>query len=151
MSWTEGHLMQDFPLPANLRSWVLAQHWKALDQSMAGLVVPGGALFETLQPHAQFAKIEHMLALRDGANPDEEDGIWHDDGSRVLAFSLSLNFFGLPEGGALEIRPKDGKIKSLGPYLPGKLVIFRTGRDGFEHRTRKVTQGLRLVCAGWCD
>lgn len=151
MSWTKGYLKQDFPLPPALRTLVLAQDWKRLDEFMATLVAPGGALFVELSKHAQFTKIEHMLAIRDATNPDEEDGIWHDDGSRVLAFSLSLNYLGLPEGGQLAIRPRGGEAELLGPFEPGTLVIFRTGRDGFEHRTMKVTSGLRLVCAGWCD
>lgn len=151
MSWTEGFLVEDFFLPPTLRALVIAQDWKALDNYCASLVRPEGEIFRRLRVHARFTRIEHMLALRDGANPEEEDGIWHDDGSRVLAFSLALNYFGLPQGGELEIRPKDGALAQLGPYPPGKLIIFRTGVDGFEHRTRRVTAGLRLVCAGWCD
>ncbi len=151
MSWTDGYLLRHFPLDPQLRSLVLAQDWKALDAVMAGLVAPGGALFAELSRHATFTRIEHMLALRDAGHPDEEDGIWHDDGSRVLAFSLSLNYFGLPSGGELEVRPKGGEARALGPFEPGKLIVFRTGQDGFEHRTRRVTAGLRLVCAGWCS
>jgi len=151
MSWTNGYLIQEFPLPPQIRSLVIAQDWPKLDSFMQTQVAPGGELFKLLSQHAQFTKVEHMLALRDGASPDEEDGIWHDDGSRVLAFSLSLNYFGLPQGGALEVRPKGQPTNSLGPYPPGTLVIFRTGVDGFEHRTCKVTAGLRLVCAGWCS
>lgn len=151
MSWSKGYLLSQCPLDARTRSLVLAQDWLSLDRMLQGMTAPGGVLFEELKRHADFTAIEHMLALRDGASPDEEDGIWHDDGSRVLAFSLSLNFFGLPQGGELEIRPKGEGLTALGPYPPGTLVIFRTGRDGFEHRTRKVTAGLRLVCAGWCS
>ena len=148
MSWNEGYLVQQFSLPSKTRTLVLAQNWPVLDAYMRELVAPDGELFKILSQHAQFKTIEHMLAMRDGASADEEDGIWHDDGSRVLAFSLSLNYFGLPQGGALEIRPKGQAVQSLGPYGPGTLVIFRTGVDGFEHRTCKVTAGL--VCAGWC-
>lgn len=151
MSWNEGYLIDQCPLPAQTRSLVLAQDWANLDKIMAALVAPGGAIFEKLSQHASFKSIEHMIALRDGASSEEEDGIWHDDGSRVLAFSLSLNYYGLPQGGELEVRPKEKETNSLGPFEPGTLVIFRTGQDGFEHRTRKVTAGLRLVCAGWCS
>lgn len=151
MSWNEGFLVQEFPLSPQTRTLVLAQDWAQLDQLMRSLVQPGGELYRELARHAKFDTIEHMLALRDGASPEEEDGIWHDDGSRVLAFSLSLNYYGLPQGGQLEIRPKGQSTQSLGPYPPGTLIIFRTGIDGFEHRTRKVEAGLRLVCAGWCS
>jgi hypothetical protein len=151
MSWTEGFLVQDFSLDPRLRSLAIAQDWKNLDQVMATLVAPGGDLWNVLTPLATFTRIEHMLALRDAADPEQEDGIWHDDGSRVLAFSLSLNYFGLPQGGELAIRPKGGEARLLGPFEPGKLIIFRTGTAGFEHRTLRVTAGLRLVCAGWCS
>jgi len=151
MSWTSGYLIQEFALDPQTRSLVLAQDWKQLDVSMATLVQPEGALFQALRKHAEFTSIEHMLALRDGANPEEEDGIWHDDGSRRLAFSLSLNYYGLPTGGQLCVRPRGGTEERLGPYPPGTLIIFRTGHDDFEHRTLKVENGLRLVCAGWCS
>lgn len=151
MSWTEGYVIEEVALPHHTRSLVLAQDWKALDELMATMVSPSGTVFEKLKKHATFKSIEHMLALRDGADPEEEDGIWHDDSSRVLAFSLSLNFYGLPQGGELEIRPRNGEEQKLGPYEPGTLIVFRTGMDGFEHRTKKVLSGLRLVCAGWCS
>lgn len=151
MSWTDGYVIEEIMLPHQTRSLVIAQDWKKLDQLMAYLVAPTGHVFEKLKKYASFNSIEHMLALRDGANPEEEDGIWHDDSSRVLAFSLSLNFYGLPTGGELEIRPRQGEGKMLGPYGPGRMIVFRTGKDNFEHRTHKVQSGLRLVCAGWCN
>lgn len=151
MSWSDGYLLRSFPLAPELKDWALCRDWERLDRHLAQLVGPHGELFRELAQHAEFRTIEHMLALRDGSAPEEEDGIWHDDGSRVLAFSLSLNYFGLPVGGEFEIRAKGQPTSSLGPYAPGTLIIFRTGVDGFEHRTRRVIEGKRLVCAGWCS
>lgn len=152
MSWTEGYLLTEIALPPITRSLVIAQQWENLEKLMGALLLPGAGLRKGLERHKSFTSVEHMLALRDGANSEEEDGIWHDDSSRVLAFSLALNFFGLPEGGQLEIRRRGEESGvALGPFEPGRLIIFNTGLDGFEHRTRKVTAGLRLVCAGWCS
>ena len=104
-----------------------------------------------LAEYKEFNHIEHILSYRRGDDPFEEDGIWHDDGSRVLAFSLSLNVFGAIEGGSLGFRKRGQAEIELGPFEPGKLLIFNTGQDGYEHRTARVITGERLVCAGWCS
>lgn len=149
MSWTSGYTLVDLPLPPEARELALAEEWAELDALMRTAVEE--QVKPLLRSFRAFASIEHMLALRDGDNPDEEDGIWHDDSSRQLAFSWSLNFWGLPEGGTLGIRPFGGDSTELGPYPPGTLIVFHTGVDGFEHRTARVRKGRRLVCAGWCS
>lgn len=146
----DGHLITHLPLPPSAEALALAGDWPALDRVMREAI--DERLRPLLQTHKNFERIEHMLALRDGSDPEEEDGIWHDDGSRVLAFSWSLNFFGKLTGGTLGIRPRGTTNEiELGPFDPGTLIIFQTGMDGFEHRTSRVTQGKRLVCAGWCS
>ncbi|MBY0515540.1 MAG: 2OG-Fe(II) oxygenase [Bacteriovoracaceae bacterium] len=146
----DGFLVTPFPLPSGAKEFAKDQKWDELDGVMKNAV--HGELKTYLQQFKKFSHIEHMLALRDGDNPDEEDGIWHDDGSRVLAFSWSLIFFGKPSGGTLGIRPRGTtEAIELGPFDPGTLIIFQTGIDGFEHRTSRVTHGKRLVCAGWCS
>ena len=47
-------------------------------------------IFEFLKQFHDFNFIEFIISIRDSQNEWEEDGIWHDDGSRVFAFSLSL-------------------------------------------------------------
>ncbi len=145
-----GHLVTHLPLPDTAEGLARANDWPALDKVMREAIELH--LVPLLKTHKNFESIEHMLALRDGSDPEEEDGIWHDDGSRVLAFSWSLNFFGSPSGGTLGIRPRGTTDEiELGPFDPGTLIIFQTGMDGFEHRTSRVTHGKRLVCAGWCS
>lgn len=149
MKWTKGFELFDVALPIEAETLAKSESWPALDQLMKE------AVEESLRPllikYKKFDFIEHMLAIRKGDDPEEEDGIWHDDSSRVLAFSWSLNFWGLPTGGTLGIREFGKKEIELGPYPPGKLIVFNTGIDGFEHRTSRVLQGRRLVCAGWCS
>ncbi len=148
--FADGHIITHLALPESAEALALAGDWPALDKVMREAI--DQRLMPLLQTHKQFDRIEHMLALRDGGDPEEEDGIWHDDGSRVLAFSWSLNFFGQPGGGTLGIRPRGTTNEiELGPFDPGTLIIFQTGIDGFEHRTSRVTHGKRLVCAGWCS
>lgn len=146
----DGFEVVDFELPLKAREFALAENFTALDFLMGEVVQSRLKTF--LLEKCPFQDIEHILALRRGDDPDEEDGIWHDDSSRKLAFSWSLNFWVLPVGGALGIR-KMGATSGveLGPYLPGKLIIFQTGQSGFEHRTARVIKGRRLVCAGWCS
>ena len=104
-----------------------------------------------LSEYKEFNHIEHIISYRRGDDPYEEDGIWHDDGTRVLAFSLSLNVYGEIAGGTLGFRKKGSASVELGPYAAGTLLIFNTGMDGYEHRTARVISGERLVCAGWCS
>jgi hypothetical protein len=148
--FARGHILTHLALPESASPLALAGDWPTLDRVMREAIE--FRLVPLLKTYKQFEKIEHMLALRDGSDPEEEDGIWHDDGSRVLAFSWSLNFFGKPSGGTLGIRPRGTTLEiELGPFDPGTLIIFQTGLDGFEHRTSRVTHGKRLVCAGWCS
>ena len=101
------------------------------------------------------------MALRQAQSWDgfqDEEGIWHDDGSRKMGFSLSLNLAPQRiEGGELLIRHRllhpvqnDEGSLAIGPLSFGELVLFKTGLEGVEHRTRAVNKGNRLVLAGWC-
>ena len=164
-------------LPARLRECVLARDWTELDQAVALAVAPGGVLFETMRGRAaglgiEFREIEFIIAIRssrewrdaghDAYNAynayNDEDGIWHDDGSRVLAFSLSLTLGeaaggrGQVEGGRLEMRRRsspDEIIASIPTPPYGTMIIFQTGHGGYEHRIRAVTGGERIIIAGW--
>ncbi len=126
--------------------------WKYLDETFFELIKKGAFFHSLLKDHHDFDQIEHLINLRKAEN--DEDGIWHDDGSRLMAFSLSLNpNVKLISGGELLIRrrEKPNQVISLGPFPFGTLTIFLTGHYGFEHKVCKVQKGERLSIAGWCS
>jgi len=128
------------------------QDWNKLDQSIFELTKKGAFFYSLLEKFHTFDKIEHLINRR--LAEGDEDGIWHDDGSRLMAFSLSLNQ-NVKElkGGELHIRPrgKPDRVKSLGPFPLGTMTIFLTGQYGFEHKVCKVLEGERITIAGWCS
>lgn len=146
----KGHLLLSFQSAPLAKDFVVKKDWKALDQLAKSWLEPQGPLFELLQKYCEFQQVEHILALRQA--PDDE-GIWHDDGSRKLAFSLSLTLDNSSvEGGELSIRAKSSdEISTLTCRPYGELVLFNTGKDGFEHKISAVRAGQRLVLAGWCS
>ena len=150
-----GFFLTSLELGSDLKQSVQEKDWASVDSIINAMCQKEGLLYKNLRKISAFESIEHLLSLRQA--PDE-DGIWHDDGSRVLAFSLSLNLRPSQiKGGALSIRKKKGlsqeesttyNINSL-PF--GTLTIFLTGHDHFEHKTNAVLEGSRLVAAGWCS
>lgn len=146
-------LLRQFPLPTEfIKNAILNQNWIQLDHLFKQLTAPTGELTYFLKTFLQFQTIEFILAIRQA--PDDEDGIWHDDGSRLLGFSLSLNFE--PQaitGGELLFRLK-GEIP---PFLElktqsfGTIALFKTGLFHVEHKVTQVTKGTRIVIAGWCS
>lgn len=147
-----GFLKSTFPLINEIQPLVIKRDWNALDAYFSTSVRPGGFLFKKLSDYHKFDSIEHMLAIRN--SEDDEDGIWHDDGSRHIAFSLSLVLN--PEaiiGGNLLIRRKND-IESLTKITTqpfGTMVIFLTGQYQFEHKIQRVEKGERIVLVGWCS
>lgn len=118
----------------------------------------GQLLSNVLKPHfldlTKDTKFDYelMLALREGPQTLDDEGIWHDDASRDMAFSLSLN--SRPEdiiGGNLHIRSKEFPENNFNiPTQPwGNIIIFATGRYGWDHKVNRVTHGNRLVLVGW--
>ena len=100
-----GYFLKPLELPAALRKHVEARDWIALDEALREETRPRGTIFEALRPYARFEEIEFIISIRSSKEVPDEDGIWHDDGSRVLAFSLSLSLEPqLIEGGKLELR-----------------------------------------------
>jgi hypothetical protein len=149
-----GFALHPLELPAEVREAVESRDWPALDARMRRETVPGGAVFEALRLYARFSEIEFIIAIRSSEREPDEDGIWHDDGSRVLAFSLSLTL--APErieGGKLEIRKRfsPGAQSAVIPTPPfGTMIVFATGVSGFEHKINRVARGERVIVAGWC-
>lgn len=150
----KGFLLTPITLPASVHEAVIARDWNELDRLMRIETQPRGAVFEELQKYERFSEIEMIIAIRSSLIEPDEDGIWHDDGSRVLAFSLSLTL--QPEaieGGRLEIRRRAEPHPATDP-LPtppyGTMIVFATGVQGFEHKINRVIQGERIIIAGWC-
>ncbi|GAB4016401.1 MAG: hypothetical protein Fur0010_16150 [Bdellovibrio sp.] len=144
-----GHKIIPVELPEIVRSFVKNENWNELDHFIKIETRPEGLIGAIISQYIDHFEIEHIIALRKA--PDE-DGIWHDDGSRDLAFSLSLN----PRpneiiGGRLLLRNKGmpERIIPLQTQPWGHLILFLTGKQQFEHMTEAVQSGQRLVAAGW--
>ncbi len=152
-----GFLLSSIDLPAKLREAVEGRDWSSVDGLIRQETSRGGAIFEKLKLYSEFNEIEFILSIRSSLVEPDEDGIWHDDGSRVLAFSLSLTIdASRVEGGRLEIRKRvrDASKSDTTESIPtppyGTAIIFATGWQGFEHKINRVTGGERLIVAGWC-
>lgn len=148
-----GFHLSYFPLGEEIKEIVRREDWESLDKEFKALTAPKGRLFEYLQTFHAFSSIEFMISIRDSNNEWEEDGIWHDDGSRVFAFSLSLTEFPEKiEGGRLEVRENHSQ-RTLSIPTPsfGGIILFLTGIYGFEHKINQVTRDRRIIIAGWCS
>lgn len=156
-----GYFLLPLSLPAKLGEATRDRDWPRVDALAREQTLPGGVVYEALRPYAEFTQIEFILSIRPGLDLPpgdlDEDGIWHDDGSRVLAFSLSLTQH--PEslvGGRLGIRRRALEDPDAGPdtLLPtppfGTMIVFATGLAGYEHRIHRVERGERVIIAGWC-
>lgn len=148
-----GFHLSYYPLGDEVRNAVINENWNELDQEIRKLTSKGGGLYQFLQEYHDFNEIEFIISIRDSQNEWEEDGIWHDDGSRVFAFSLSLTHHPEEiEGGRLGVRPK-GEEHFLEIPTPsfGTIILFLTGLYGFEHKIHQVKKGRRIIIAGWCS
>jgi hypothetical protein len=157
-----GYQIQKLDLPLvyhqQLIQVVLSRNWLELDTMMKRWTSrpeldEGGFLFNFLQKYAEFDSIEFIISIRNGEDDFEEDGIWHDDGSRAFAFSLSLTLaLDELEGGFLGIRKKGQEAFEIirTPEF-GSMILFLTGTSGYEHKIHRVTKGERVVVAGWCS
>jgi hypothetical protein len=85
-----GFQLSYFSLTEEIRNYVRNGNWEELDKAFKNLTSPSGRLFKFLLGYHDFSSIEFIISIRDANSEWEEDGIWHDDGSRVFAFSLSL-------------------------------------------------------------
>lgn len=147
--FSDGHYSQKWEVPASWNQCIKEQNWEELDRLAGQSLEKGGELHEKISKLCPIHKTEHILSLRSA--PDET-GIWHDDGSRDLAFSLALSFEPF-EGRGLSLRKKNQSDTaiSLGFRPYGTLTCFLTGANDFEHRTEEVLSGERLVLAGWIN
>lgn len=149
--FTRGFHLEKYSLPDHILAEVRSNDWEALNESFTKLTAPGGELFQFLRGFHDFYSVEFIISKRDAEDEWEEDGIWHDDGSRVFAFSLSLTE-GEVGGGKLGFRKKNSpetEFISTPPY--GGIILFLTGVHGYEHRIYRVEKGRRIIIAGWCS
>ncbi|MBA2403490.1 MAG: 2OG-Fe(II) oxygenase [Bdellovibrionales bacterium] len=146
-----GYHLTYFPVSDEIRTLVKEEKWNELDQEFKKLTAQDGRLYKYLQEFHAFAEIEFIISIRDSSNEWEEDGIWHDDGSRVFAFSLSLTLDEI-KGGRLGLRERGQEIFTQIPTPSfGGIILFLTGIYGFEHKIHQVTSGRRVIIAGWCS
>jgi hypothetical protein len=148
-----GFKLTQIPLPEELKTLVQNEKWTEIDAIVKDLVRPGGSLFQFLLTYHEFSSIEFIISVRDSTNEWEEDGIWHDDGSRVFAFSLSLSQESEKIiGGRLGIRRKNQEnFLDIPTPSFGGMILFLTGIYGFEHKIHQVIHGKRVIIAGWCS
>lgn len=144
-------VQRSYPLPPEILGYLEAENWREIDQYFLKAERPGGALFEFLKDYVRLTSLEHIIAIRSA--PEDEDGIWHDDGSRILGFTISLT--SNPEkisGGEFRFKEKTSNdYLSLKTRPLGQMLIFKTGIYGFEHMVTAVTEGKRVILAGWCS
>jgi Rps23 Pro-64 3,4-dihydroxylase Tpa1-like proline 4-hydroxylase len=147
----QGWLKFSIELPKAIEQNVKEQDYDQLDAEVAKLLDGNGLLGQKLSELLNIEKTEFILTLRQP--PDDEDGIWHDDGSRELAFSLGLNLeVQQIIGGELELRQKKGDLSyQFSPLAWGEVLVFLTGIHGWEHRVLRVLQNRRLHAAGWIN
>lgn len=147
---TDGYTLLKLALPPSIMDLVIDDKYEELDSHIAKLTRHDGLIFKAMSNFCDVEEIEFIISLRDSMNEWEEDGIWHDDGSRILAFSLSLTLVQV-EGGVLEFRKK-GSIGTQKIKTPsyGTMIVFKTGVEGYEHKINAVRSGKRLIIAGWC-
>lgn len=155
---TNGYIKTRIELPEDWLKLVRSENWEQLDKEVQLFTSVESSIVESpltslLKSFCEFESIEFIISIRDAKNEWEEDGIWHDDGSRKLAFSLSLTENSEQvSGGVLEIRKKGNEIGiEIPPFAYGEVVVFLTGTSGFEHKINQVTKGRRIIIAGWCS
>jgi hypothetical protein len=149
--FNQGYHLSYFTLDHEIKNLVTTENWQGLDDEFKKLTSKDGRLFKYLQEYHDFENIEFIISIRDSSNEWEEDGIWHDDGSRVFAFSLSLTL-GDVKGGrlGLRLRGEENFIQLPTPSFGG-IILFLTGIYGYEHKIHQVMKGKRIIIAGWCS
>ena len=149
--FNQGYHLSYFSLGDEIKNLVIQENWQELDNEFKKNTDKDGRLFKYLQEYHDFENIEFIISIRDSSNEWEEDGIWHDDGSRVFAFSLSLTL-GAVKGGRLGLRQRgqENFIQLPTPSFGG-IILFLTGIYGFEHKIHQVIKGKRIIIAGWCS
>ena len=144
-----GFYQQFLEFPEEMNLALNAENWKEVDSLLFNYLGPGGYLYNELIKYHHFDHTEHIIAIRKSST--DEDGIWHDDGSRQIAFTWSFNDDQNLKGGELLFRKKKSlTIITIDPPTRAVLTIFLTGHYHYEHKVNMVTAGTRKTIAGWC-
>lgn len=148
-----GFIKMHLAFPREFKTAVTNCNWEKIDSLLFEYLSPEGFLNHLISNFQHFNYTEHIIAIRSAET--DEDGIWHDDGTREIAFTWSLNDDPNLEGGELLFRKKgfegNSELHSITPPKAETLIIFLTGKFGFEHKVNKVTNGKRKTIAGWCS
>ena len=145
----QGFVKFTLPFPHDFSHAVNSCNWEVVDKLLFEYLSPNQLLHNILSEYQPFNFTEHIIAIREAAT--DEEGIWHDDGSREIAFTWSLNDDQELEGGELLFRRKGSFPEVITPPPRETLIIFLTGKFGFEHKVNQVTKGTRRTIAGWCS
>lgn len=147
----QGLIESQFTVSDEMQVALENRDWPLLDRLFSEACKPEGKLYQFLRNYLDFEQLDHIIAIRSA--PGDEEGIWHDDGSRIMGFSLSLTRnFQQVSGGHLEFRKKGEQNGLSIPTRPlGTILLFLTGVYGYEHRVTAVSKGERIVIAGWCQ
>lgn len=138
-------------MPQEFFELIQSANYEELDQLIREHLENDGIIFNSLSQFIAIKKSEYIISIREEGK--DEDGIWHDDGSRELAFTISLTQHADKiKGGNLLLREK-GQVNFHRIKTPefGTVTIMKTGQDGYEHCVEKVTKGKRIICAGWIN
>lgn len=146
----KGYLQMKLEFPSDFAEDLKNEYWSEVDQKFARYLEEDGFLRKFLNQFHPYDTTEHMIAIRDAKI--DEDGIWHDDGSRHFAFTWSFNDDPNLEGGELLFKEKGSSdCVTISPPPYETLTVFLTGQYHFEHKVNKVLRGVRKTLVGWCS
>lgn len=146
----KGFIKFHYGFPNEFKQAATSCNWEEVDRLIFKYLQEGGYLHQIISKYQEFYFTEHIIALRHAES--DEEGIWHDDGSREIAFTWSLNDDPELCGGELLFKSKHLEdLTAISPPPMETLIIFLTGKSGFEHKVNKVTKGTRKTIAGWCS
>jgi len=154
-----GHISCQFTLPTTWPQYTQNQDYDSLYAEISAELKEDSSLWQQINAWVRqiysdqtLWSYEWMLALREGPQEAEQEGIWHDDSSRDLALSLSLNLNPLQiTGGELRLRPRANReeVTTISARAWGEAHFFATGKLDWEHKTSLVSTGNRLVLVVW--
>lgn len=157
-TFSSGFLKAEVAIPLSLQNLIAEGQWECAYREFICAMEDGQFLSKALKPlfppefSSKSFDYELMLSLREGPQAEDQEGIWHDDSSRDLIFSLSLTKdYEQISGGVLSLRKYEDKnqIIEIQTQPFGTMLFFPSGKGGWEHKIGRVTSGNRLVLVGW--
>jgi len=146
----KGFMQMKLDFPSGFAKSLKDCDWLEVDQKFAGYLEKNGYLRAILDQFHPYDTTEHMIAIRDAKV--DEDGIWHDDGSRHFAFTWSFNDDPELQGGELLFKDRGSdECVVIDPPSYETLTVFLTGEYNYEHKVNRVLKGVRKTLVGWCS